>query len=368
MVSPSCPPAAEIILKVDCEGDMRRALLSGTPTYAAIDRAVQEVFPRRSAREAKYLDEDGDSCTLAEHTFTDFLCTAKKTTTGQVLKLLLSQTSVPSTVGDADADKAPAATEAFSTPWQHVEQGDEADQEGFYTVTDLTDIPDGEHAWIQCAEKESPAVEPTDSQEIKEGVGAECQCPGMAEEKVAEPESEVANEEPGLPLPVTEAQLPTLSAAGEQCNWVQQDHSALEMIDIVIVAFDATGDGHLNLTESNALQKAAGGGQISMEAFQRMCADWGEDSQVGLGRDALMCRMHSEALRNNFEAAKRKLVGKPTEVGLCECHECRGSTPSHAHRFLKRSGTEVASRILGHAQQLRCCLGSTLRGPLRTLL
>jgi len=361
MVSPSCPPAAEIILKVDCEGDMRRALLSGNLTYATIDHAVQEIFPRRSAREAKYLDEEGDSCTLAEHTFTDFLCTAKKTATGQVLKLLLSQASVPLTVGDADATKVPSATEGFTTPWQHIQQGDGA---GFYTVTDLTDIPDGQ--------QESPAVESAclkaDCLDIEEEVAAEIACQEMAEEEVSESECEVANEGPGLPVPVSESQLPKSSTAGERCNWVQQDHSAAEMVDIIIVAFDETGDGHLNLAESNALQKAAGGGQISMEVFQRMCADWGEDSQVGLGRDALMCRMHSEALRNNFEAAKRKLQGKPTEVVLCECDECRGTTPSHTHRFLQRSGTEVASRILGHAQQLRCSLGSTLRGPLRTLL
>lgn len=375
MVSPSSLQASETILKVDCEGDLRRALLSGTPNYAGIDRAIQEIWPQRSAREAKYLDEEGDACTLTEQTFPDFLCTAKKTTTSQVLRLSLPQAVVPLSVPPVDLATAPTASESFSQPWQHVELGDDAGEEGLHTVADLTDM--------QCAEEGSPAVESPCLMADAQEVAAEPEFQEVEEvmadsqEVAAESEVEEVEEEPSPPSPPPEPEFEERdeasvveetaagSTADEGCSShdnAQQDHAALEMVDIIIAAFDETGDAHLNFAESSALQKAACPVQPLQQnwevySYQQRCADWGEDPEVGLGREALTCIYESrpQALHMDFEAAKRKLQGVAPEEVLQD--DTSRHTLSPANLILPM----VASRILGQAQQLRFCLGSRMR-------
>jgi len=375
MVSPSSH-AVETILKVDCEGDLRRALLKGTPTYSAIDRAIQEIWPQRLSHEAKYLDVDNDACTLTEQTLTDFLRCAKMTSRGKVLRLLLSKAPPPSSDNAADVDKAPSATDCFAMPWQHVEHSDETGDQGLHTVADLTDMQDGEDYVLQSAENGSPALASTCLAPECQNFFIDSEFEDAEEEISVESEFEEV-EEPSPPSPPPESEFEeteeastwqetvTVGVEGGLHDNAQRDHGALEMVDIVIAAFDESGDAHLNFAESNAVQKAACDGRISLEAFQQMCADWGEDPEVGLGREALACiykscREDSEALHMDFQAAKQKLQGFAPEKIVRDYNQHR-STVSPSSLFLPRSGNEVASRILGHAQQFRCCLGSRIR-------
>lgn len=87
-------------------------------------------------------------------------------------------------------------------------------------------------------------------------------------------------------------------------------YSVDEKIDIVLAAFDDNGDGHLNFDEFNAVHQAACGGQRSLEFFVQMCADEGEEAELGLGKQALM-RFYSQSnvLEKDFAAARAKLEG-----------------------------------------------------------
>lgn len=67
---------AAVVLKVVCQGQTHRIPLKDCPDYAAVELAIRSLSPRPEAYVAKYLDEDGDLCTLVEATFSDFLSTA----------------------------------------------------------------------------------------------------------------------------------------------------------------------------------------------------------------------------------------------------------------------------------------------------
>lgn len=363
----------DTILKVECDGDLRRALLKGTPSYVAIDRAVKEIWPGCSADGARYMDDEGDSCTLKEQTFPDFLATAKAVANGSsLLRLQLS----PSSAQEAAADSAAvpeSASEAFSRPWEHVAEGSEAGEDHLHTVADLTDVhededipqeqaaaaaTDSEHLQPAPAVQESLVgteevskddVEQDDARGRAEsagsavsfdihtpthtprGGGAETMLEDALAEEALASEIQQGNSETSATFNGYQvhrfvgkpAEAPfEAQATGPQTSTDHNasasssdepliiDHDVDEKIDIVLAAFDENGDGHLNFTESNALHHAAWGGQLSLEVFQQMCADEGEDPDAGLGREALMCiYSRCRTLERDFEAAKAKLEG-----------------------------------------------------------
>jgi hypothetical protein len=312
-------PAAETVLKVECEGDLRRALLKGTPNYTAFDRAVQEIWPNRSAHEAKYMDEDGDACTLTELTFTDFLETAKTTANGQVLRLTLC----PATAGESS--KAPTAEESFSAPWQHVEQGSDVGDEGLHTVADLTDMQDEEIVQPERSESAAEESTPAAPQAANEGVansGSEEKsrvvedrgAPSDVAEQTPQREPSSADMPPasaGYPAPQVRACEEASQAPAESLAEANQRFE--EQTDIVMAAFDEDIDGYLSFKEMIALVRFSCDDSLPRDVYEQLCADVGADARQGLSRDALLCIYSCGTsfmlLERDFEAACRKLEG-----------------------------------------------------------
>jgi hypothetical protein len=252
----------DTVLKIDCDSDLRRALLTGTPTYADVDRAIQELWPGRAIHEARYKDDDGDMCSLTEQTFSDFLIVAKEVNNGRaVLRLHL----VPA----AARDVVQVAREPFAEPWQHVERGGETGSEQFHTIADLTDA--GTPLAEACEEKGYDSQDANDASDtVLDGAAT--------------------------------------SASTHCADDLVIDHADDEKVDLIIGAFDASGDGYLNFQEMSALHVASCGCEISFDRFKQLCVDEGADVEVGLEREALM-RMysHSGNLDTDFETARKKL-------------------------------------------------------------
>jgi len=99
---------ATSVLKIKREGELFRLTLHGEPTYDTIVAAIAVAWPEFAAPElaaegpdaalgalqgrAKYVDDEGDLCTLTPHTFNDFLMLHSSkggTNGGYVLKLEL---------------------------------------------------------------------------------------------------------------------------------------------------------------------------------------------------------------------------------------------------------------------------------------
>lgn len=74
-----------IVLKIVYQGQAIRIPFDNMPDYAALVAAVKKALPSCTAYSAKYLDDEGDRCTLVESTFLDFLTTAKDTIAGQTV-------------------------------------------------------------------------------------------------------------------------------------------------------------------------------------------------------------------------------------------------------------------------------------------
>jgi len=82
------------VLKLCYQGELRRSLLQGELSYEAVVQKISEVFPDVKQASAKYLDEEGDACTLCPASFSDFLAVSKHTAdqalaAGNASKLIL---------------------------------------------------------------------------------------------------------------------------------------------------------------------------------------------------------------------------------------------------------------------------------------
>lgn len=315
------------VIKVEYGGDLRRALLKGTPAYADIDRAIQEIWPGHCADGAKYVDEEGDACTLKERTFPDFLATAQTGANGNTLRLKLADPieSQPA----AESSSVPSATEAFTRPWEHVEQGSEAGEEHLHTVADLTDSPEETAVLQESVEAVADAkAEQTEAAQEEASSSVDEPAGRPRVHSIHTPTNSPRNHAEEAPHETHTAGYPQATScdanksaqpaeASEKCSTGAEliiDHDMEEKIDLVLAAFDENEDGHLNFAESNALFNAAGDAEFSLEVFQQMCAEEGEDPEVGLGRESLMC-MYSRCrtLEIDFKAAKAKLEAIPPE-------------------------------------------------------
>jgi hypothetical protein len=68
------------ILKASYQGDIRRTRFEADEiTYDDVCQAISKLFPDLQEYTAKYVDEEGDACTLCETTFTDFLSVSEGT-------------------------------------------------------------------------------------------------------------------------------------------------------------------------------------------------------------------------------------------------------------------------------------------------
>jgi len=72
-----------VVLKISCQGQLHRILFGGMPDYADVDSAVKGLLPAYQPYATKYLDDEGDLCSLVEPTFADFLTMAKAAPSGQ---------------------------------------------------------------------------------------------------------------------------------------------------------------------------------------------------------------------------------------------------------------------------------------------
>jgi len=277
-----------IILKVHCEDVLRRALLKGRPNYAAINLAVQEVWPHHGMQNATYIAENGDLQALTEEAFPDFLGTGKATTAGMVLELsLVNAPTIPGTEQDRDT----IAIDDFDTPWQHVEQGSELGDDNFYTVIDLTDMQE-EHSNDAAGSTRDASTAGADSPDMSDAQNEEDSAPAAEEER-----------------------------KDAQAAETEAHHNFEQRIDIVIAAFDEGQEGCLSFKDCTSLLNAAcgDGGELPRHTFDQMCMDVGANPMVGLDREALMCIYCCGnpwmALDRDFDAATKKLQGSAPVQG-----------------------------------------------------
>jgi len=284
------------VIKVECDGQLRRALLKGTPSYDELNNAVQKIWPGRSAEGAVYTDDVGNSRTLNEQTFSDFLLTAKQAPTGSILSFQLSSdSSLPETT---DTEAAPKAKDAFSQPWELVEECAEEDgEEKIHTVADLTDILDDTDA----------------TQELSQGVATSTPTSATQPEAAASATATVGSQSSqGYSAPMAMETSPgatgscTTSSSG--LHEALPDHAIEEKVDIVLAAFDEDGDGQLNFQESNELH-SAWGEELSPMVFEELCKEHSQASETGLDKVALV-RVYKNSFWNleiDFAAAMSKL-------------------------------------------------------------
>jgi len=96
-----------VVVKVSCQGEIRRTRIETEHvSYDNVVKAMSDMFPGLKDYTAKYLDEEGDACTLCEAAFDDFLTVstaASKLTV--VLKLDLFAAPKPAPPAPANEPK-----------------------------------------------------------------------------------------------------------------------------------------------------------------------------------------------------------------------------------------------------------------------
>lgn len=100
------------VLKISCSGQIHRVLLDDEPSFAAIDAVLRGLWPGMRPGSAKYMDSDGDSCSLVEGTFEDFLTTSGSkagTPDRTILKIMIADDAAPA------KQRAPQTPEAHGT-------------------------------------------------------------------------------------------------------------------------------------------------------------------------------------------------------------------------------------------------------------
>eukprot|EP00930_Biecheleria_cincta_P030539 TRINITY_DN21154_c0_g1_i2.p1 TRINITY_DN21154_c0_g1~~TRINITY_DN21154_c0_g1_i2.p1 ORF type:complete len:463 (-),score=104.17 TRINITY_DN21154_c0_g1_i2:244-1632(-) len=105
-----------------------------------------------------------------------------------------------------------------------------------------------------------------------------------------------------------EAAYPSEDRASPPRAITHSCHTSDEKIQIVLAAFDANGDGHLNFEESNELQKFAAGDHMPMEVYKMICAELRVAESRGPGKQELEILYEKyDTLQRDFEAALRKI-------------------------------------------------------------
>lgn len=65
------------VLKISFQGEFRRSIIETDITYDVVIRTISNLFPEAEDYSARYLDEEGDACTLCASSFQDFLAVSR---------------------------------------------------------------------------------------------------------------------------------------------------------------------------------------------------------------------------------------------------------------------------------------------------
>jgi len=298
------------VVKVSYKGDVRRTRFPSVADvkFEDISCMVAESFGL-STYTAKYQDEEGDWCTATPQTFLDALELSAATNS-----LRLEIEAEPcSCTSDVSSDCS----------WEEVNFRAELDDS--VTETDSQVIP--------RRPQEQEATGPEDSAESHKESGdssqkmpAQQETAKPSEEHTVPPPSEEhaaasPSEEHAAPPPSEEHAMPppseehaASSSSGYHApppravthSWYASD----EKIQIVLAAFDADDDGHLNFEESNELQRFVAGDQMPLEVYKTLCAELEVIESKGPGTKELEILYEKfGTLERDFEAALRKIEG-----------------------------------------------------------
>lgn len=108
---PTSAAMASTVLKLSYNGEIHRVLLGdGEVTFHDVDAAIKKVWADRETIGAKYVDDEGDKCTLCEASFNDFLALCSEAATGgrRVLRLELERPLAPAAAPASVAPTLPA--------------------------------------------------------------------------------------------------------------------------------------------------------------------------------------------------------------------------------------------------------------------
>mmetsp|Transcript_61392 Transcript_61392/g.155057 ORF Transcript_61392/g.155057 Transcript_61392/m.155057 type:complete len:318 (+) Transcript_61392:50-1003(+) len=101
--------AESFVLKIACGEEVHRVRLNRELDFACVQEVLQEVWPGPSKPSAKFENLEGDLCALVEATFADFLASAQRRGTCQLLqvRLLESATQTVDLVAETCEDETP---------------------------------------------------------------------------------------------------------------------------------------------------------------------------------------------------------------------------------------------------------------------
>jgi len=343
-------------VKISCEGQLlvMPSANKSDVSFEAIQKFVKESF-ESDAFVARYLDDEGDACTLSALSMPDALHLAG---TGPLKLQLQLVPEAPSKQGFFQ-ELAQSTESAVSE--RAIDDGDEDDD---FLLT----LPPGVAAFaISTPAPSSPATSPpaspravatpaasvassssfeflplgseadttiseSDAAQAAEEPPAEVAAPMIAPptapptappmSPVESAASTVATTDDDVDAAVAAAEAAAAAAADADGDGaVEAAAAAAELSDMdkvswVLAAFDANGDGHLDFEESNQLQQAAWGGTIGEPDFRRLCAELGADPDVGLGAEDLWALYGSTGLLDrDFRASVERLQGGVSQAG-----------------------------------------------------
>jgi len=314
---------------------------------------------------AKYLDEDGDACTLTVHTLADAVEVGLLA--GGVLKL---QVHAEASVVCADARSASVHTGAETTESTAALDGSERPQHSVVKQDDTNDDDDrlsevsaGSDEWLvitsddlvpasascpstvltreddvpstaedggteHMVHSSRPSAGSSDSAALEFEAGNHSGSSGSSTEtsqQLAAVPAEHEDSQPtaaatvdsqcAMPSSILEAHMMAADAAKSQ------DWTVWDKISIVIAAFDIDGDGRLSREEFDAFQQAAAGSEggpmevdmfcglaVDVDMFCALCTELGADAGNGLGPEDLSeLYARYDTLDRDFKASQEKL-------------------------------------------------------------
>mmetsp|Transcript_74113 Transcript_74113/g.205975 ORF Transcript_74113/g.205975 Transcript_74113/m.205975 type:complete len:407 (+) Transcript_74113:105-1325(+) len=334
------------VLKVTRLGQIHRITFQEAPDYDKVDAAIRSVWPDSGARWAKYFDEEGDACTLAETTFADFLESGVAIRGARVvLKLHLPPSSsaqefssvisepLSAVVEPSDAQEYPRSSAGTSSPlsasWDlleadgtlstrlqqivareagdRIQEEEEEDGSGVEprVSTRATSLAS---SGVAVFDIHTPAAGPPEAEQL-----AAARIQRAIRARLLRHVEEVRQQaavriQRAFRAYARRRQSASLREWPVQVSTLNSDLSAVDKISIVLAAFDEDGDGRLNYEESNEVQRASWAGTITPEAYRQLCEQVGVAAADGLGLEALV-QVYARRgnLDRDFEAAKRKL-------------------------------------------------------------
>jgi hypothetical protein len=315
----------DTILKVESQGDIRRTLIKGVPSFAGVDQGIQWIWPGRRACETRYEDDEGDLCILSELTFSDFLFTAKTSSLGQILKLQLrpeGASSVISIEDDLIENDLTSDSHVGSviSAEDHTSEEDHTSHLSFSSAEiDENYLTEEEHSSDLNCNHDEYLVSMDDDFWVRVQKIADLEVDILASKNdncTASSESHVQEEQDVVVGAVSTRDITESSEAV---------FGIAEQVDMILAAFDKNSDGRVDFEESNELHKLSWGSSIPWQTFQQICAGCGVDPTSGICKQSLLqlysnCEVGALALSRDFEVSRVMLEGgmlqEPLVAGL----------------------------------------------------